>query len=93
MPWLYILECSDGSYYTGTTSNPERRFEEHQEGIKDSYTLNKRPVRLVFVEEFRSWPEAIEREMQIKRWSRRKKEALFKRDWDKLKDLAQRKSG
>ncbi len=92
MPWLYILECADNSYYTGTTSAPERRVFEHQQGLMDCYTYDKRPVKLVFIEEFRSWPEAIEREMQIKRWSRKKKEALIKRDWEELKQLAKSKS-
>jgi len=58
----------------------------------DCYTLDKRPVKLVFIEEFRSWPEAIEREVQVKRWSRKKKEALIKKDWESLKKLAKGKS-
>jgi predicted GIY-YIG superfamily endonuclease len=92
MPWLYILECSDGSYYTGTTSNPEKRLEEHQLGIAECYTFERRPLGLVFTEECRSWPEAIEREIQIKKWSRKKKEALIKKDWGSLKELAKRRS-
>ena len=91
MPWLYILECSDGSYYTGTTSHPERRLAEHQEGIVECYTYEKRPVKMVFVEEFRSWPETLEREVQIKKWSGKKKEALIKGDWGELKRLAKGK--
>ena len=58
MPWLYILKCADGSYYTGTTSNPERRVAEHEQGMIDCYTYKRRPVKIVFIEEFRSWPEA-----------------------------------
>lgn len=88
MPWLYILKCADNSYYTGTTAHPEKRLEEHNQGIIESYTYKRRPVELVFIEEFSSWPEAIEREIQIKRWSRRKKEALIEKDWEKLKRLA-----
>lgn len=88
MPWLYILKCADNSYYTGTTSEPERRLVEHQEGLIDYYTSTRRPVELVFVEEFSSWPEAIAREVQIKKWSRRKKEALIQKDWEKLQRLS-----
>lgn len=88
MPWLYILKCADGSYYTGTTGDPERRLDEHQAGIPGSYTCEKRPVELVFIEEFPSWPETIEREQQIKRWRRKKKEALIRQDWNALKVLA-----
>jgi predicted GIY-YIG superfamily endonuclease len=88
MPWLYVLKCSDGSYYTGTTGDPEKRLSEHASGIPGSYTFDKRPVELLFVEEFSSWPEAIAREIQVKKWSRQKKEALMKSDWKTLKALA-----
>ncbi|MDO8462236.1 MAG: GIY-YIG nuclease family protein [Deltaproteobacteria bacterium] len=91
MPWLYILKCRDGSYYTGTAANPEKRLAEHQQGLEGSYTYNKRPVELVFANEFPSWPEAIAREIQIKKWSRKKKEALIKEDWEALKRLSKGK--
>lgn len=91
MPWLYILKCSDNSYYTGTTADPEKRLSEHESGIPGSYTFDKRPVELHFAEEFSSWPEAIEREIQIKKWSRKKKEALIKNDWERLKSLSKSK--
>ena len=91
MPWLYILKCFDGSYYTGTTGDPERRLGEHREGIPGSYTWERRPVELVFAEEFPTWPEAIEREFQVKKWSRKKKEALIQGDWDALRILAKRR--
>ena len=83
-----ILKCIDGSYYTGTTGDLERRFSEHQPGMPGSFTWKRRPVVLVFSEEFSSWSEAIEREMQIKGWSRKKKEALIRGDWDQLRELA-----
>ncbi len=88
MPWLYILKCNDESYYTGTTSDPLRRLAEHQEGIPDTYTYSKRPVQMIYKEEFPTWPEAIEREQQIKKWSRKKKAALIRGDWDALGGLA-----
>ncbi len=65
---------------------------EHQLGIEDSYTIDRRPVDMVFVEEFKSWPEAIEREIQIKKWNRKKKEALIQKDWEMLKLLSKSKS-
>lgn len=90
MPWLYILKCSDHSYYTGTTKDLVRRLAEHQEGLVESYTFDRRPVELVFAEEILSWPEAIEREFQIKKWSRKKKEALITKNWEALKELSKR---
>ena len=92
MPWLYILKCADGSYYTGTTKDPERRLGEHLKGIPGSYTWNKRPVELVFTYEFSTWSEAVEREFQIKKWSRKKKQALIQGDWDTLKMLSQKRT-
>ncbi|MEW6739942.1 MAG: GIY-YIG nuclease family protein [Nitrospirota bacterium] len=87
--YIYILQCSDGSYYTGVTNNVERRFYEHQEGLIDGcYTHNKRPVKLKYVEEFSDVREAIGREKQIKGWNRKKKEALIRGDFEKLIELA-----
>ena len=87
--YVYILRCSDGSYYTGITNSVERRLYEHQEGlIERSYTHNRRPVKLVYVENYSNVIEAISREKQIKGWSRAKKEELIKGDMNKLKELA-----
>lgn len=87
--YVYILQCSDGSYYTGVTNNVERRLYEHQEGIIDGcYTHDKRPVKLMFIQEFTDIVEAISREKQIKGWSRKKKEALIAGDFEKLVKLA-----
>ncbi len=89
--YIYILQCSDGSYYTGVTNNVERRFYEHQEGLIDRcYTHNKRPVKLMYVEEFSDVIEAIEREKQIKGWNRKKKEALISGDFEKLVELSKK---
>lgn len=83
--FVYILKCSDSSYYTGVTNNIERRLFEHNEGIgEDSYTSNKRPLELVWFETFNDIENAISVEKKIKGWSRRKKEALINDDWDKL---------
>lgn len=91
--FVYILECSDKSYYTGITNNIERRLIEHQSGLKpDTYTFNKRPVKLVFYTDFLDPNQAITFEKQVKGWSRAKKEAIINDDWDKLKILAECKN-
>lgn len=83
--YVYSLICSDGTYYTGVTNNIDRRVEEHNdENSNISYTSKRRPVRLVFCEEFNDINQAIELEKQIKGWSRRKKKALIEENWDKL---------
>ena len=83
--FVYILQCSDDSFYTGMTSNLENRIMEHNEGIDtDSYTFKRRPVELKWFEEFQFVQQAIETEKQSKGWSRRKKQALIDRDWDRL---------
>jgi putative endonuclease len=80
--YIYLLRCSDGSYYTGVTNDVQKRLFEHQEGlISDCYTHNKRPVTLVHIEEYSDVVEAISREKQIKRWSRNKKEALVSQNY------------
>ena len=83
--FVYIVKCSDNSYYTGFTNDLDRRLGEHQSGKnKDSYTFDKRPVQLMWFETFNDVLNAIAIEKQIKGWSRRKKEALIAQDWDKL---------
>ena len=79
--FVYILERSDGSYYTGHTDDLEARLVAHQRGEIKGYTFSRRPVRLVFVDGFSSREEALGRERQIKGWSRAKKEALIGGDW------------
>jgi putative endonuclease len=89
--WLYILRCSDGSYYTGTTRNGlQIREAEHNAGVHGSYTFSRRPVYLVFSESFDDVCDAIGAERQIKGWSRAKKEALIYGDFDKIKLLSKR---
>jgi putative endonuclease len=90
--FIYILQCRDNSYYTGVTRNIEKRLYEHQEGlIKNSYTHSRRPVKLIYTEDFSKPLDAIEREKQIKGWSRKKKEALVSGDFSNLEKLSKRK--
>lgn len=87
--YVYILKCSDNSYYTGITNNIERRISEHNEGIHpNSYTYNRRPVILVFQQQFTDVMKAIAFEKQVKGWSRKKKEAIINNEWHKLPGLS-----
>ncbi len=86
---IYILECADGSYYTGITRRPvEERVWEHNAGVVEGYTHSRRPVVLRCVEEFESINQAIDRERQIKGWSRRKKQALIGGRYEELPELS-----
>lgn len=88
--YVYILKCSDGSYYTGITNDSERRFHEHQQGENPTcYTFSRRPVELVYLEQFQYYHQAIAWEKQIKGWTRAKKKALIQNNWQKLKELSQ----
>ncbi|WP_084718146.1 TrmH family RNA methyltransferase [Sphingomonas sanxanigenens] len=84
MFWAYILRCADRSYYTGHTDNLEQRIRQHQTGSIPGYTQDRRPVELVWSQEFPTRIEALDAEMRIKPWSRAKKEALIAGDWDDL---------
>ena len=86
--YVYILRCVDGSYYVGHTDDLETRIAAHQQGDIDGYTRTRGPVRLVFSEQVPSRLEALERERQVKGWSRAKKEALIKGNWTRLSRLA-----
>ncbi|PKB72255.1 MAG: hypothetical protein BZY87_01175 [SAR202 cluster bacterium Io17-Chloro-G6] len=86
--YVYILRCSDGSYYTGHTDNIQARLAAHQSGQIFGYTYERRPVKLAFVEELGSRDDAFRRERQIKGWSRSKKEALMANDWERLVELS-----
>ena len=86
--YVYILECSDDSYYTGHTDDLEKRLETHNSGELDGYTKNRRPLKLVFLQECSSRDEAFATERQIKGWTRRKKEAIIRDRWDLLPNLA-----
>ncbi len=87
--FVYILKCSDNTYYTGITNNPERRILEHNSGEnKNSYTAQRLPVEMIYCEKFTDFNLAIVWEKKIKDWSRKKKEALIIENWDQLKILA-----
>lgn len=89
MPYMYILECADGSYYTGSTRNLERRLWEHQNGLGANHTAKRLPVRLVYCEECDRIDDAFYREKQIQGWSRKKKQALIAGDTNQLHRLAE----
>ena len=77
--YVYILQCADDTYYTGVTSNLDERISQHQNGAyRDSYTFNRRPVKLLFYTEFTDYNTAFRFEKQIKKWSKAKKIALIK---------------
>jgi predicted GIY-YIG superfamily endonuclease len=86
--YVYILECRDGSYYTGSTDDLERRFAEHQAGIVECCTYNLRPLKLVYTQMFPSREEAFKSEFKIKGWSRAKKQALIRGDWNEISRLS-----
>jgi len=78
MYYLYILECANGSYYTGITTDVERRFQEHKNGTGGHYTRSQEVVRVVYTESHQDRSSALKREAQIKGWRRERKLALFK---------------
>ena len=87
--YVYILECSDKSYYTGVTNNLEKRFFIHQTGEnKNSYTYNRRPVKIVYCQLFNSSSQAIAFEKQVKGWSRKKKESIIAGNYELLPSLS-----
>ena len=86
--FVYVLKCSNGKYYTGSTTNLEKRLWQHQNGEGSNFTKAHLPVELVYVEEFERIDDAFYREKQIQGWSRKKKEALIAKDFDLLHELA-----
>ncbi len=86
--FVYILKCSDGSYYTGSTGELEHRIAQHKSGLIPGYTKSRLPVELAWSESFKEMRDAIAAERQIKGWSRAKKEALIKGDFELLKELS-----
>jgi len=90
--YLYILHCADGSYYTGTArAGLEQRVAQHNAGTYGGYTAQRRPVTLVFSQWFDRITDAIEAERQVKGWSRAKKEALIRGDFERLPELSKRR--
>ena len=88
MPFAYIVECSDGSYYVGSTWDLERRLGEHNEGLGAEYTRRRRPVTLVWSCELNRIDEAFRVEKQIQGWGRAKRQALIDGRYANLPGLA-----
>ena len=87
MAFVYILRCSDDSYYVGKTTALRARLDEHQAGVAANFTAARRPVEMIYAEEYETLGQAEDRERQLKRWSRSKKEALIAQDRRRLKSL------
>jgi predicted GIY-YIG superfamily endonuclease len=88
--WVYILQCSDGSDYTGHTDNLEARLDQHASGsIPSCYTYKRRPFTLAFSQACETRQEALSAERQIKGWGRSKKSAMIRGDWTEVSRLAQ----
>lgn len=88
--FVYMLKCSDDSYYIGHSDNIEKRLEEHNHGMC-TYTKNKLPLQMVFIERFLAREEAIEAEHKIKKWTRKKKEALIQKNWKLISNLSKKR--
>ncbi|NPV00894.1 MAG: GIY-YIG nuclease family protein [Brevinematales bacterium] len=84
MPYMYILQCNDGAFYTGSTWNLEKRLSEHNAGEGANYTLKRLPVKLVYFEDYTRIEDAFHREKQVQNWSHTKKEAMIDGDLEKL---------
>lgn len=89
--YMYILECVDNSYYTGSTIDLKWRLGQHQNGEGANYTKKRLPVKLVYYEEFERIDRAFYREKQIQGWSKAKKKALITRNNESLLELAKKK--
>ena len=87
---MYILKCSDGTYYTGSTKYIDIRIKQHNEGRGANYTKKRLPVELIYYEEYERIDHAFYREKQVQNWSRKKKEALIKGELEEIKFLAKK---
>jgi putative endonuclease len=92
MWYVYILQCSDESYYIGHANNLSERVNRHNSGRAAQWTACRLPVKLIYNEVFATEEQAVKRERQIKKWSRAKKQALITADKNTLKELSQRKT-
>ncbi len=86
--WTYLLRCSDGSYYAGHTDHLDVRLAWHATGDLPGYTATRRPVELVWSDNFETRDVAFAAERRIKGWSRAKKEALIAGNWGRISQLA-----
>jgi putative endonuclease len=93
--WVYMLECADGLYYVGSHrgDHPEERVSQHDYGVDpDAWTYSRRPVKLVWLNEYQRPQDMVAAERQLKGWSRKKKQAAIAGNWKILPDLARRQS-
>ncbi len=90
--YVYILTCSDNTYYVGHTDDLEQRIKTHNAGQGAIYTAKRRPVSLIYHEIYPTKKLAVNRECQIKKWSRAKKHALINGNMQKLHQLAKRRA-
>ena len=91
--YVYMLQCSDNTFYVGVTNDLERRVAQHEYGNDpESYTFSRRPVRLVHASDFQSILDAIDWEKRLKSWSHSKKVALVQNDWKRIHRLARCKN-
>jgi predicted GIY-YIG superfamily endonuclease len=90
--YVYILECSDGTYYTGHTDNLDQRMAQHTDGTGSRYTSKRRPLNLLWATDCQTREEAWELERRLHGWSRAKKQALMRGDFEALPDLSKSKS-
>lgn len=79
MYYVYIIECKDGTLYTGITTDVQRRFKEHSLGKGGAYTRSKKVKRVLYTEKFKTRSGALKREYEIKIWPRNKKLTLIKK--------------
>ena len=87
--YVYILVCSNGKYYTGSTNDLDKRLEEHYAGVGANFTRKYLPIKLIYVETFTRIEEAFKREKQIQGWSHKKKAALIASDFNCLHRLSE----
>jgi putative endonuclease len=90
MPWVYIAECNDGSFYVGSTYDLERRISEHNEGLGAAYTRGRRPITLRWSSQYDRVEDAYAAEKRLQGWGRRKRLALIDGDVQLLAGLASR---
>jgi putative endonuclease len=91
--WLYVLKCSDDSHYVGTTrTDLDARVGAHQAGHFGGYTSTRRPVTLVYSENFERIQDAIAAERKVKGWSRAEKEVLIAGQFQRLRELSKRRT-
>jgi len=87
--YVYILECSDGTFYTGSTIDLDKRIQQYQNGLGANHTKKRLPVKLIYFEKFPGVEEAFKREKQIQGWSRNKKIALIEENYENLSKFSE----